>query len=182
MVRWYDGNGPSDGWNNCGKALEKGQAEAEKSESEAREAQGGGEDQSAGSTGTPRRDGDSVCGIDRDARRLGPVTAQGLLSVHALYFQQILERNPSLSRFEMQRRAQAMVKDTIGKMLEQGLVESLADGAWEQYERLVRRGRRQMTLAMLKSPIGTIASIARAISLRFKRRIRGLSRKSETGW
>ena len=112
----------------------------------------------------------------------GPVTARGLLSVHALYFEQILERNPSLSRFEMQRRARAMVKDTIGKMLEQGLVEALADGAWEQYERLVRRGSRQMALAMLKSPIGTTASIARAISLRFKRRIRELSRKSETGW
>lgn len=99
----------------------------------------------------------------------GPVTAQGLLSVHALHFQRILEYDPSLSRFEMQRRAQAMVKDTIEKMLEQGLVESPADGAWEQYEKLVRWGSRQMARAMLKSPVGTIASVARALALRFKR-------------
>ena len=90
--------------------------------------------------------------------------------MHALHFQQILEYDSSLSRFEMQRRAQAMVRDTIGKMLEQGLVEAPADGAWEQYERLVRWGSRRMAMAMLKSPFGTVASIARAISLRFARR------------
>ena len=67
------------------------------------------------------------------------VTAQGLLSVHARHFQQILKNDPSLSRFEMQRRARTLVKDSVEKMLGQGFVGAPADGAWEQYEKLVRR-------------------------------------------
>lgn len=39
----------------------------------------------------------------------GPVPAQGLLALHARHFQKILEYDPSLSRFEMQRRAKALV-------------------------------------------------------------------------
>ena len=100
----------------------------------------------------------------------GPVQASGLLAMHVRYFQQLTEYDPSLSRFEMQRRAKAMIKDAIGKMLEQGVVDSLADGAWEQYEKLVRRGSRDMAVAMLRSPFGTLASVARALVLRFKRR------------
>lgn len=100
----------------------------------------------------------------------GPVTAQGLLAMHLRHFQQILEYDSSRSRFEMQRRAQAAVKGGIEKMLEQGLVESVADGAWEQYEKLMRQSNRQMALDMLKSPLGTVASVARALSLRFARR------------
>ena len=99
----------------------------------------------------------------------GPVTAKGLLALHVHHFQQILGYDPSLSRFEMQRRARALVKDTIEKMLEQGIVESVADGAWEQYEKLARRGSRDMVVAMLKSPLGTLASVARALALRLKR-------------
>ena len=100
----------------------------------------------------------------------GPVTAQGLLAMHMRQFQQILAYDSSRSRFEMQRRAQTAVKDSIEKMLEQGLVESVADGAWEQYEKLMRQSNRQMVLDMLKSPLGTIASVARALSLRFARK------------
>lgn len=100
----------------------------------------------------------------------GPVTAQGLLSMHLRHFQRVLAYDSSLSRFEMQRRAQTAVKDSIEKMLEQGLVESVADGAWEQYEKLMRQGNRQMARDMLKSPLGTIASVARALSLRLARR------------
>ena len=108
----------------------------------------------------------------------GPVTAEGLLAMHVRHFQQILGYDPSLSRFEMQRRAKALVKDTIEKMLEQGVVESVADGAWEQYEKLVRRGSRDMVVAMLKSPLGTLASAARAFALRFKRGKAELRRQS----
>ena len=100
----------------------------------------------------------------------GPVTAQGLLAMHLRHFQRILEYDSSLSRFEMQRRAQSAAKESIEKMLEQGLLESVADGAWEQYEKLMRQSNRQMALDMLKSPLGTIASVARALSLRFARR------------
>ena len=98
----------------------------------------------------------------------GPVVAEGLLALHVSHFQKILEYDPSLSRFEMQRRAKALVKDTIEKMLEQGTVESVADGAWEQYEKLVRRGSRDMAAGMFKSPLGALASVARALALRFK--------------
>ena len=104
----------------------------------------------------------------------GPVTAQGLLAMHLRHFQRILEYDSSLSRFEMQRRAQSAAKESIEKMLEQGLLESVADGAWEQYERLMRQNNRQMALDMLKSPFGTIASVARALSLRFQRGKTGL--------
>ena len=76
----------------------------------------------------------------------------------------------------MQRRAEALVKDTIEKMLEQGTVESVADGAWEEYEKLVRRGNRDMAAAMLKSPLGSLASVARAFALRFKRGTAGSRR------
>ena len=100
----------------------------------------------------------------------GPVTAQGLLAMHLRHFQRILEYDSSLSRFEMQRRAQSAAKESIEKMLEQGLLESVADGAWEQYEKLMRQSNRQMALDMLKSPLGTIASVARALSLRIARR------------
>lgn len=61
-------------------------------------------------------------------------------------------------------------------MLEQGTVESVADGAWEQYEKLVRRGNRDMAAAMLKSPLGALASIARALALRLRRRKAGSRR------
>ena len=104
----------------------------------------------------------------------GSVTAQGLLAMHLRHFQRILEYDSSLSRFEMQRRAQSAAKESIEKMLEQGLLESVADGAWEQYERLMRQNNRQMALDMLKSPLGTIASVARALSLRFQRGKTGL--------
>lgn len=95
----------------------------------------------------------------------------------APYFPQIMEHDPSLSRFKMQRRAQVMVKDAIGKMLEQGLVEPLADGAWEQCKKLVWKGNCDMAVAMLRSPVGTLVSIARATSLRFARRKAGCWRE-----